>query len=85
MVRRLRRQLAEIGMPVSMVTDGASTYDEALKRHVIAFQTSRGIKPDGIVGPHTMIHLNTVTNTPNIPKLERENNNIAQTVEPAKP
>ena len=84
-VRRLRRQLADIGIPVSTVTDGASIYDEELKRHVLAFQTSRGLKPDGIVGPHTMIHLNTVTNTPDIPMLEGGNKKIALTPEPAHP
>ena len=84
MVRRLRRQLAEIGMPVS-TPNGASIYDEALERHVIAFQTSRGIKPDGIVGPYTMIHLNTVTNMPDIPRLEHGSDKIALTVEPAIP
>ena len=84
-VRRLRRQLSEIGMPVSMVSDGASIYDDELKRHVLAFQTSRGIKPDGIVGPHTMIHLNTVTNMPDIPMLERGNDKIALTVKPTNP
>ena len=71
MVRRLRLQLAEIGMPVSTVTEGTSVYDEELQRQIMAFQTSRGIKPDGIVGPYTMIHLNTVTNTPDVPMLER--------------
>jgi hypothetical protein len=85
MVRRLRRQLAEIGMPVSTVLDGASIYDEELKRQVLAFQTSRGIKPDGIVGPHTMIHLNTVTNAPDIPMLERGSDKIALTVKPTNP
>jgi hypothetical protein len=85
MVRRLRWQLAEIGMPVSTAPDGASIYDEELKRQVIAFQTSRGIKPDGIVGPHTMIHLNTVTQSPDIPMLERGRNKIALTVKPTKP
>ena len=85
MVRRLRRQLAQIGMPVSTAPNGASIYDEALERHVIAFQTSRGIKPDGIVGPYTMIHLNTVTNMPDIPRLEHGSDKIALTVEPAIP
>jgi general secretion pathway protein A len=85
MVRRLRRQLAEIGMPVSTITDGENIYDEDLRRHVLAFQTSRGIKPDGIVGPHTMIHLNTVTNTPDVPMLEPGSDKIALTVTPTKP
>jgi general secretion pathway protein A len=70
-VRQLRRRLAEIGMPETAVAEGASVYDEELKQRVIAFQTSRGIRPDGIVGPHTMIHLNTVLNPPHVPMLER--------------
>jgi len=85
MVRRLRRQLAESGMSVSTVTEGASLYDEALQRQVMAFQTSRGIRPDGIVGPYTMIHLNTLTNTSEVPMLERGSNKIALTAEPANP
>jgi general secretion pathway protein A len=85
MVRRLRQQLAEIGMPVPTPSDGASIYDEELKRHVLAFQTSRGIKPDGIVGPHTMIHLNTVTHAPDIPMLERASDKIALTFKPTNP
>jgi general secretion pathway protein A len=85
MVRRLRRQLAESGMPVSTVTEGASLYDEALQRQVTAFQTSRGIDPDGIVGPYTMIHLNTLTNTSEVPLLERGSDKIALTAEPANP
>jgi type II secretory pathway predicted ATPase ExeA len=85
MVRRLRRQLAESGMPVSTVTEGASLYDEALQRQVTAFQTSRGINPDGIVGPYTMIHLNTLTNTFEVPLLERGSDKIALTAEPGNP
>jgi type II secretory pathway predicted ATPase ExeA len=85
MVRRLRRQLAESGMPVSTVTEGASLYDEALQRQVMAFQTSRGIRPDGIVGPYTMIHLNTLTNTSEVPLLERGSDKIGLTAESANP
>ena len=70
-VRQLRQQLAEIGMPVTAVPEDANLYDEELQRHVITFQTSRGIMPDGIVGPHTMIHLNTVANPPDVPMLDR--------------
>ena len=85
MVRRLRRQLVECGMPVSTVTENASLYDEALQRQVMAFQTSRGIRPDGIVGPYTMIHLNTLTNTSEFPMLERGSDKTALTAEPANP
>jgi len=53
------------------VTEDANFFDEELKKRVIAFQTSRGLTPDGIVGPHTMIHLNTITHPPDTPMLER--------------
>jgi murein L,D-transpeptidase YcbB/YkuD len=72
-------------MPVSTVTEGASLYDEALQRQVMVFQTSRGIRPDGIVGPYTMIHLNTLTNTSEVPLLERGSDKIGLTAEPANP
>ena len=80
-VRRLRRQFDEIGMPVTAVPEDANLYDEELKRRVIAFQTSRGIRPDGVVGPHTTIHLNTVVNAPDIPMLERESNKVELTTQ----
>jgi general secretion pathway protein A len=34
-------------------------YDGALVEDVRAFQRSRALEPDGIVGPLTLIHLNT--------------------------
>jgi len=64
----LRQQLNK---PVSAVTGDASVFDEELKKRIIAFQTSRGITPDGRVGTHTMIHLNTIANPPDVPMLER--------------
>ena len=48
----------------------AGVYDKELNKNVIAFQTSRGIAPDGLVGPHTMIPLTTVANVAGVPKLE---------------
>ena len=67
----LRRHLSRLGTFSSDLTGSASLFDEELKKRVIAFQTSRGITPDGIVGPHTMIHLNTVLNSLEIAMLER--------------
>jgi general secretion pathway protein A len=64
----LRQQLNK---PVSDVTGDASVFDEELKKRIIAFQTSRGITPDGRVGTYTMIHLNTIANPPDVPMLER--------------
>jgi murein L,D-transpeptidase YcbB/YkuD len=64
----LRQQLNK---PVSAVTGDARVLDEELKMRIIAFQTSRGITPDGRVGTHTMIHLNTIANPQDIPMLER--------------
>ena len=42
------------------------TYDEALMAQIIRFQQSKGLTPDGVVGPHTFILLNSEldTNTP---------------------
>jgi general secretion pathway protein A len=68
-VQQLRRQLDKPGMPVTATAESAGVFDEELKKRVIVFQTSRGITPDGIVGPHTMIHLNTVVNPPDVPML----------------
>jgi general secretion pathway protein A len=35
------------------------TYDEELRSQVIRFQLSKGLTPDGVVGPHTFILLNS--------------------------
>jgi general secretion pathway protein A len=55
----LHAQLDHIGMmqdqPVS------TTYDSALQQTVKRFQQQRGLIADGIVGPLTIIHLNTVS------------------------
>jgi general secretion pathway protein A len=43
-----------------------NTYNEELRSQVIKFQLSKGLTPDGVVGPHTFILLNSEldTNTP---------------------
>jgi len=78
-VEWVRRQLNSLGMPVPADAQNAGVYDEALKKRVIAFQTSRGIAPDGLVGPHTMIHLNTAAHVADIPKLEGAGGQVVPT------
>ena len=35
------------------------TYNDELKSQIVKFQQSKGLKPDGVVGPHTFILLNS--------------------------
>jgi general secretion pathway protein A len=65
----LEGRLAEIhGEPR---TEGLSgVFDSALRDKVIAFQESRGLKADGIVGTRTLIHLNTVAEDSGVPLLQ---------------
>ena len=66
----LRRTLGRL--PGYSVTDETSpVYDTALRAQVMRFQSSRGLEEDGIVGPETLIQLNTVLNNPGIPTLSR--------------
>ncbi len=44
-------------------------YDPDLRHLVMQFQNSRGLKEDGIVGPDTLIQLNTALGDPAIPTL----------------
>lgn len=46
-------------------------YDEELKQRVIAFQRSRSINPDGIVGRETLTHLSMAAPDPENPVLVR--------------
>ena len=45
-------------------------FDPALKARIVAFQTERGLAPDGRVGPHTLIYLGLLANDPAEPRLE---------------
>ncbi len=45
------------------------TYDSGLVRQVKRFQTSHGLVPDGVVGPHTAILLNSVSSS-DVPQLQ---------------
>ncbi|HHJ35172.1 MAG TPA: hypothetical protein ENJ87_05345, partial [Gammaproteobacteria bacterium] len=59
MVSWLSHQLAKINNDTS---DAIITrYDDYLIDKVIAFQTGQGLTADGIVGPVTIIHLNTLS------------------------
>jgi general secretion pathway protein A len=78
-VEWVRRQLDKLGMPVPVDAKSAGVYDETLKKRIIAFQTGRGIAPDGLVGPHTMIHLNTAADVANIPKLQGSSGKVVPT------
>ncbi len=64
----LKNRLAKIyGEPASMVNK--ATFDLGLYEKVIAFQKSRGLDPDGVVGAQTMIHLNTSAEGSDLPLL----------------
>jgi general secretion pathway protein A len=57
MVGWIRRQLSAFTASASAGEE--NFYDGALVEDVRAFQRSRDLEPDGIVGPLTLIHLNT--------------------------
>lgn len=46
-------------------------YDRGLKERVRSFQRSQGLNPDGIAGPITWIHINSMTET-DMPTLHRQ-------------
>jgi len=54
----------------TLESENPGLYDRPLLEEVRAFQTSRGLQPDGIIGPLTLIHLNTVSGM-EVPLLER--------------
>jgi len=69
MIAWLDEQLATIqGRPPS--TALPETYDENLQRQVRGFQSSRGLLADGLVGPLTVININTATRT-DVPLLQQ--------------
>jgi hypothetical protein len=52
-------------------SQGASSdvYDAALERRVVAFQKSRALTPDGLVGDETLLQLTLATREPGVPSL----------------
>ena len=69
MVTWLDAQLAAIQGRVPMAQPPV-VYDESLIRQVRAFQSSRGLLPDGVVGPQTVIQMNAATQA-DLPLLTR--------------
>ncbi len=69
----LRAQLARAGGDASLSSGGARSlrYDEALRERVVRFQTARGLRPDGIAGEQTLVHLTTATGDHSVPVLRR--------------
>lgn len=47
-----------MGFDAQNAPEGAYYYDDALAGAVVAFQKSHGLKPDGIIGPHTVQLMN---------------------------
>lgn len=69
-VQWLQQKLAELqGKDKPKQAD--DVFDEALENKVKKFQLSSGLQPDGIVGPQTLILLNTAVGSPS-PRLNRE-------------
>ncbi|HSB78423.1 MAG TPA: AAA family ATPase [Candidatus Methylomirabilis sp.] len=69
-VEWLRRKLDEIeGKP----SKGARSnlYDQELKQRVLAFQASRSLSPDGLVGAETLAQLTLAAREPGTPSLSR--------------
>ena len=58
----LHDRLAELD-GIASSEAGRATFDAELRSRVVAFQRSRGLKADGIVGPQTIIHLDNSAST----------------------
>jgi general secretion pathway protein A len=67
----LRSQL-EIAQGVVIPAADPLVFDYALQREVLAFQRDHGLMTDGVVGKHTMIHLNTASGRAGVPLLSGE-------------
>ena len=69
----LRAQLARASGDTSLSAGGARAlrYDEALRERVVRFQTARGLRPDGIAGEQTLVHLTGATGDHSVPVLRR--------------
>lgn len=81
-LRRLIAEIPELGLPES----DSSYYDRGLTRAVRAFQVSRGLDPDGIAGPRTLIQLHNAVDLPGVPRLMPPLDAAeTQSTEPAQP
>ncbi len=64
----LRTQLETI-QGIDLSTDKPLYFDDGLHQQVLAFQRSRGLVPDGVVGQQTLIQLNSLSRRSGIPRL----------------
>ncbi len=69
-VEWLRKTLDELDGKAS-TGQRPDAYDEELKRRVLAFQRSRSLIPDGLVGQETLAELSLATREPGTPSLSR--------------
>jgi general secretion pathway protein A len=69
-VEWVRQRLSELDGGAVGGRDGA-VFDEDLRNRVIAFQRSRSLIADGIVGEETLTHLTTAARDPRVPRLSR--------------
>jgi general secretion pathway protein A len=67
-VQWLRERLGLINGTTATAAD-PMYFDQQLHEQTLAFQRSRGLVADGIVGKHTIIHLNSRSDRPGIPRL----------------
>ena len=71
-VHWLRQTLSRIpGYDSGDPSSGA--FDDGLKAEILRFQRHYGLTLDGLVGPETLIALNTAAALPGIPRLSKEN------------
>ncbi len=54
----LREQLGQLGVQV-LQAERPERFDQGLRAQVIEFQRSRALRPDGVIGPETLLHLST--------------------------
>ena len=64
----LREQLERV-QGVKLLSTDPQMFDYPLQKQVLDFQRSRGLLADGIVGKHTLIHLNVSTGREGAPLL----------------
>jgi general secretion pathway protein A len=64
----LREQLEAV-QGVKVLSTDMQLFDYPLQKQVLEFQRSRGLLADGVVGKHTLIHLNTSAGREGVPVL----------------
>jgi general secretion pathway protein A len=69
-VEWLRQRLSELDGGAVGGRDRA-VFDDDLRNRVIAFQRSRSLVPDGVVGEETLTHLSAAAHDPSVPRLSR--------------